>query len=134
MEDRQIYMQKYREEYKDRKRRVTITMTPEEHQLFSLESEKLGLSIPETIKHMALRYKTAVPLIPAANQKIADELKFLIRNLGNNINQIAHNMHLNRHLYGPEANAHANRVLQGLQDKLHNLEEEMSSVFLLHGR
>ena len=54
--------------------------------------------------------------------------------MANNINQIAHNMNLNRHLYGPEANMHAHRVLKNLEDKLMILEEEVSSVFLLHGK
>ena len=134
MQDRQTYMEKYRKEYKERKRRVTVTMTPDEYELICLEATKAGKSVPETMKEMALRYKSTVPLVPQANQELAHELRLLVRNMANNINQIAHNMNLNRHLYGPEANMHAHRVLKNLEDKLMILEEEVSSVFLLHGK
>lgn len=134
MQDRQTYMQKYREEYKERKRRVTVTMDTDEYDLLCLEADQIGKSIPETLKEMALRYKSVVPLVPQANQELAHELRLLLRNMANNINQIAHNMNLNRHLYGPEANMHAHSVLKNLEDKLMLLEEEVSSVFLLYGK
>lgn len=152
MQDRQTYMQTYREAYKERKRRVTITMEVDEFEAFqqsatqteqgSPEDVPPGLlmggakiSVPEHIKQLALAQLNAVaavPPIPPVNQALAEELRLLLRNMANNINQIAHNMHLNRHLYGPEANRNADRVVESLHGQLANLEEELYSMLTLH--
>ena len=86
-------------------------MDPEDYAKFARDAEKLGASIPETIKAKAL--ESEAKMVPQVNKELAGELGFLLRNMANNINQIAHNMNLNRHLYGPETNSHAHKVLQG---------------------
>lgn len=84
------YQKKYREEYKSRARRVNLTFTKEEYRAISQAAKHENTKPTPYIKQLALAGLQKQPLFP---EKVEDELKalqFAIRNIGNNINQMAH--------------------------------------------
>jgi hypothetical protein len=87
---RKLYNQQYKAEYKDRMKRVSVTFSNGEYEELEKRAKKEGVKSATLIKNMAIAYHQQNTIIP---EIIADELKelrFLIRNVANNINQIAH--------------------------------------------
>lgn len=87
---RKLYNQQYKAEYQERTKRVSITLTSTEY--IELEKRAKAERVKPTtlIKNMALAYHQQAPIIPEMVQEELQELRFLLRNATNNINQIAH--------------------------------------------
>ncbi len=97
---RKTYHANYRKSYKGK--RVNLTLTPAEYRLFSDASGKL--KVTTFIKQQALASVTNQTVIP---DTIAEELKtlrFAIRNIANNVNQIAHHSNMVKQLTSAEEN------------------------------
>lgn len=92
------YHKKYREDYKKKMKyinvAVPVSMYDELEKLSDLEQVKVST----LLRNMALAYmhqKTFVPKEVASDLK---EFTFLMRNVANNINQIAHHSNIVKHM------------------------------------
>lgn len=87
---RKIYNREYQAEYKERMNRVSITLTNTEYAEIEQRAKAEGVKATTLVKNMALAYHQQSPIIPEPIAEELKELRFLIRNVANNINQIAH--------------------------------------------
>ncbi len=89
-EKRKEYQRKYREKYKTQAKRVNLTLSKEEYRDFvrAAKSEKKKTST--YIKELALAGLENQAYVPSELQDELKTLRFAIRNIANNVNQIAH--------------------------------------------
>lgn len=87
--DRREYQKQYKEEYNKTVKRVNLTLTQTEYSYFKRIADKEGVKVGKVIKTMALAQLGKTFFQPAEIQKKLDDLIFLIRNIANNLNQIA---------------------------------------------
>lgn len=87
---RKLYNQKYKSEYKDRVHRITLTLSNAEYEEMEKRAKSENVKPTTLIKNMAFAYHQQTPIISESIAEELKELRFLIRNVANNINQIAH--------------------------------------------
>lgn len=87
---RKLYNQQYKAEYKERTRRVSITLSHSEYTAIEKRAKAENIKPTALIKNMAMAYYQQAPIIPEIVRDELQELRFLLRNVANNINQIAH--------------------------------------------
>ena len=92
-EKRRAYQQQYREQYKSQAKRVNLTLSNEEHRAFSRAAKREGVKPSSYIKALALAGLNKQATIPANLQEELTTLRFAIRNIANNVNQLAHYSH-----------------------------------------
>ncbi len=92
--DRRDYFKQYRLKNKHKKRRVGLTLTHDEYRAFVRASK--GQKISPFIKACALSSLNKQALIPDDIKEELATLRFAIRNIANNVNQIAHHSNLVR--------------------------------------
>lgn len=80
----------YNKEYSQRINRVSLTFTNAEYEELEKRAKAEGVKPTTLVKNMALAYHQQSPIIPETIKEELQELRFLIRNVANNINQIAH--------------------------------------------
>lgn len=80
----------YNKEYSQRTNRVSLTFTNAEYAELEKRAKAEGVKPTTLVKNMALAYHQQSPIIPETIKEELQELRFLIRNVANNINQIAH--------------------------------------------
>ncbi|MCW8932053.1 MAG: plasmid mobilization relaxosome protein MobC [Gammaproteobacteria bacterium] len=86
---RKAYQQDYREKYKSQAKRVNITLTNSEYRKFNVakaDNEK----VTAFVKNLALSALENQSHIPNDLKEELNTLRFAIRNIANNVNQIAH--------------------------------------------
>ncbi len=88
----------YNKEYGDRIHRVSVTLTPSEYRELETRADAEGVKVTTLVKNMALAYHQGQAIMPEPIQRELQELRFLLRNVANNINQIAHHSNTIRHL------------------------------------
>jgi hypothetical protein len=87
---RKLYNKEYQAEYKDRARRVSVTLTNAEYNDLAKRAKAEGVKPTALLKNMAIAYHQQAPIMPEMIRDELQELRFLLRNVANNINQIAH--------------------------------------------
>lgn len=87
---RKLYNKTYKAEYKERTNRISLTFTHTEYEELENRAKAEGVKPTTLVKNMALAYHQQTPIMPEAIKEELKELRFLIRNVANNINQIAH--------------------------------------------
>ena len=90
---RKSYQKAYWADYKKKMRRYQprIDLSEIQYQGFEKDAKAHGFSsVSKTIKHMALAYQQESFLVPLSEREKLDEFVFLVRNIANNLNQIAH--------------------------------------------
>lgn len=95
---RKLYNQQYKAEYQERTHRVSITLNNTEYTEVVKRAKAEGIKPTSLIKNMALAYHQQIPIIPEMVRDELQELRFLLRNVANNINQIAHHSNTIRKL------------------------------------
>lgn len=113
--DRKEYYKKYNEERRKKIKDVHLYLTNEEYRIFRDIAKKEGLKIPQVIKSMALSQAGKTFYQPKEKQEKLNEFVFLIRNIANNINQIARHSNTVKEL----------RNERGLLDFLRDLENKV---------
>lgn len=90
--NRSDYHKGYWAEYKQKKKRSQprISLSEAEHKIFFQLAKQEKISISKLIKNMAIAYQQESFLVPQVHTQKIDEFILLIRNIANNINQIAH--------------------------------------------
>ena len=80
----------YNQAYATRSHRVAITLTPAEYSELEKRAKAEGVKPTTLVKNMAIAYHQGQAITPEPILKELQELRFLLRNAANNINQIAH--------------------------------------------
>lgn len=87
--DRKEYLRKYKKEYAKQVRPVQVTFSIDEYEILKKISEKEGVKVTPLVKSLALAQAQKMSYVTAEKQERLNEFVFLIRNIANNINQIA---------------------------------------------
>ena len=87
---RSEYNKKYKAEYTTRSHRVAITLTASEFAELEKRAKAEGVKPTTLVKNMAIAYHQSQQIPQEPILKELQELRFLLRNSANNINQIAH--------------------------------------------
>ncbi|MCI5165521.1 MAG: plasmid mobilization relaxosome protein MobC [Candidatus Electrothrix sp. GM3_4] len=87
--NRKEYFKKYNQEKRKKLKDVHIYLTPEEYNFFERIAKKEGVKTTKIIKEMALSQAGKTFYLPQEKQEKLSEFVFLMRNLANNVNQIA---------------------------------------------
>lgn len=87
---RKLYNKQYQTEYKERVKRVKITLSLFEYAEIEKRAKAEGVKPTALVKNMAIAYHQQAPIMPEVIREELQELRFLLRNVANNINQIAH--------------------------------------------
>ena len=85
-EQRKAYLQSYQANT----HRVAITLTSTEYAELEKRAKAEGVKPTTLVKNMAIAYHQGQAITPEPILKELQELRFLLRNSANNINQIAH--------------------------------------------
>ena len=90
--DRKQYQKDYWSAYKAKKTRhqPRISLSDAEYKLFNQLAKAEGVSVSKLIKNMAIAYLQQSFLVPQSQTDKLNEFVYLVRNIANNINQIAH--------------------------------------------
>lgn len=80
----------YNQEYGQRTPRVSVTFSKSEYAEIEKRAKTEGVKPTTLVKNMALAYHQQNTIMPEPIVEELKELRFLIRNVANNINQIAH--------------------------------------------
>ena len=92
--DRQSYLKQKKQERKSTHKRVELQLSVREYQRFERAAKKEGVSVNQLITNMAVAYRDSRYFIPHEIKTALDTTSRLIRNIANNINQIAHRANL----------------------------------------
>ena len=93
---------KAKEAHKLTHKRVELQLTNSQYLAFEKLAKKEGVSVNTLIKNMAVAYRDTSYFVPAELKESLDKFGWLIRNIADNINQIAHRANL---LEGIDENA-----------------------------
>jgi hypothetical protein len=80
----------YNREYGQRVHRVSITLTPEEYRTLKARAKAVGIRPTSLARELVTSPHGTPATPPEAIATELQELRFLLRNVANNINQIAH--------------------------------------------
>ena len=124
--DRSQYLKQYRQTYKARHKRVTVVFTAEEYRKIELDALAAKAKTASLIRTRSLEGISGMAAEPGAEPTAKEEIKelrFLLRNIANNINQMAY---------------HSNRLRAVLDENepllaLSRLEEELSAFVKRRG-
>jgi hypothetical protein len=88
----------YNREYQERTHRIAVTLTPTEYRELTARAKAEGVKTTTLVKNMAIAYHQGQVIMPESVRDELQELRFLLRNVANNINQIAHHSNIIRRL------------------------------------
>jgi hypothetical protein len=88
----------YNREYQERTHRIAVTLTPTEYRELTARAKAEGVRTTTLVKNMAIAYHHGQNIMPDSVRVELQELRFLLRNVTNNINQIAHHSNIIRSL------------------------------------
>lgn len=116
-------MRQYRNAYKERVRRVALTLSPDEHAKVRRLADGAGLSVAAFVKRSAFDHADGFRPAPKELVERLDELLRQIRGIATNVNQMAR---------------HSNRLKAGVEDaevmlSLRYLDQKIRE-FLSRGR
>ena len=121
MSERTDYQQKYRQERKETHKRAYLVLTNAEHRDLSRGASAAGMKLAAYVKRLAMAAHSgsAVELIPEEVTSRLDELERLIRNVANNVNQMArHSNVIEEVLDEHEVFGHILELENGLRDAI----------------
>lgn len=101
-EKRRNYQRQYRQDYKQKTQRVNLTLSKDEYRAFSRAAGNTRLTA--YVKELALAGLHQQAAIPESLQAELNTLRFAIRNIANNVNQMAHYSHTVRSMTLAEEN------------------------------
>lgn len=87
---RKLYNKQYKSEYNQRVKRVYLIFSQSEYDEIEKRAKSENVKPATLVKNMALAYHQQVHIMPEPIKEELQELRFLLRNVANNINQIAH--------------------------------------------
>lgn len=102
------YQKQYRDRNKNRTKNVTVTVPLSQHQAFAKFAGKQGISLSALMREATDLQIRRSQMKSQALMAEVQELKFLVSNISNNVNQMAH--HSNRVREVVDANQLFNRL------------------------
>lgn len=84
------YQKQYREDYAKKHKRISITVDQNEYSALEHIARKEGIKVTSLVKHYAFAGLGQSLAVPKEIEQELKELRFLIRNIANNVNQAAH--------------------------------------------
>ncbi len=114
-EKRKAYLKQYKKHYQAK--RVNLTLSPDEYREFLREAKNTKLTT--YVKNLALAGLHSQTVIPENLETELKTLRFAIRNIANNVNQIAHYSNLVRMV----STANENNLLQHIKQLEEAVEE-----------
>ncbi|MBF0264123.1 MAG: hypothetical protein HQL46_02545 [Gammaproteobacteria bacterium] len=115
------YQKNYRKQYAKSHRRISISVSNDEYKAFSHLANKEKTKVTTLIKDFAFAGLSGNLAVPKDLKKELQELKFLIRNIANNVNQAAHYSHTIRAL--ADENGLLNQIKQ-LEETVQDFVQE----------
>lgn len=88
--DRKQYQRNYKKAYAKTHRQISVSVTNAQYRDFQTQADKENTKVSTLVRNMALAYLQQNTLVPSSISAELKELKFLIRNIANNVNQMAH--------------------------------------------
>jgi len=117
--EKQDYQKKYWKEYLEKKRQIHFVLESKEHELFRREAEKRKSSISKEIKRHALASIQGQESLSNEAIQQFTEVNSLLRNMANNLNQIARNLNLEtkqgRIVNGSDSKKILSAIFEGLE-------------------
>ena len=101
---RKQYQKQYRQDYKSQVKRVNLTLNKTEYRDFSRAAKADDKRLTPYMKELALAGLYGQARIPNELQEELKTLRFAIRNIANNINQLTHYSHTIRELTSDNEN------------------------------
>lgn len=101
--DRQRYMKDYRALYRQRTRDVRITLTSEQFAALRAAAKSERTTPTGLGRHLIVAGLSRDLRVPAAVATELKSLEFLVRNIANNVNQLAHHANTVRVVIDPAA-------------------------------
>lgn len=92
------YHKKYREEYKKKVKYVNVAVPIAMYEELEKLSDIEQVPVSVLLRNMALAYMQQKTFVPKTIESELKEFTFLIRNVANNINQIAHHSNIIKHM------------------------------------
>jgi hypothetical protein len=92
------YHKKYREEYKKKVKYINVAVPISMYEELEKLSDIEQVPVSVLLRNMALAYMQQKTFVPKTIESELKEFTFLIRNVANNINQIAHHSNIIKHM------------------------------------
>jgi len=89
-DERKQYLKEYQKQYKKSHKQISVSFTLHQYKDFERQARSENTKVSSLVRNMALAYFQKQSLTPPAIADDLKELKFLIRNIANNVNQMAH--------------------------------------------
>lgn len=115
--NRSDYLKQYRKESKGKFHRVNATFTPEEYSAIKTIADALELKPTTLVRNLTLATLNGEKFNSPALEEEVRGLTFLLRNIANNLNQIAHHSNRVKHVVDE------NNVLEQLRQIEASLKE-----------
>jgi len=122
--DRREYLKKKNQERKKTHTRFELSIPNSQAQPFKSLAKKEGVSANTLILRFAQAYLDESYIVPKRLKKRLDEHNFLIRNVANNVNQIAHSSNI----FNTAEKQAVLKNLEELNELVHNLVTELSQA------
>ena len=88
------YHKAYRKEYAKKVRYVNVAVPLSSYNELEKLAKKENTKVTTLLRNMSLAYMQQKTFVPKEIEEELKELRFLIRNIANNVNQIAHHSNL----------------------------------------
>lgn len=121
MKDRKEYFRKKKAEYRKEHKRVELQLSNQEYRQWQTIAKREKLSVNQVIKQMATAYKDNSYFIPTETNEKLSKIALLIRNIANNINQMAkHSNIFSRMVHNQRVMARLKEMEKGIADLVKN--------------
>ena len=88
--DRKQYLKAYQKDYAKSHKQISLSFTMSQYKAFERRAKAEDTKVSTLVKNMAVAYSQQQTLTPTVVTDELKALKFLIRNIANNVNQMAH--------------------------------------------
>jgi len=88
------YHKQYRKEYSKRVKYLNVSIPMKTYKEMQDIANKEGVKVSRLFKDMAIAYMQQKTFVPKEVEEELKQLRLLIRNVANNVNQVAHHSHI----------------------------------------
>ena len=114
--DRKEYLKAHQKAYRKLNKRVELILSPSEYKQFKQIADSEKRPVSKVIKDMATAFRDGSYYTAPNQEKAISEVSFLIRNIANNINQIAHSSNIFSDAEKESVISHLMNLDTGLKD------------------
>lgn len=84
------YHKQYRKEYSKRVKYLNVSIPMKTYKEMQDRADKEGMKVTGLLRNMAIAYMQQTNFVPKEIEEELKQLSLLIRNIANNVNQVAH--------------------------------------------